>query len=86
VSRARVATLMCEPSKPETDDADRVVSRRVDRPTTASTQDEATYRAAGPVPDPEPDAVPRGRTAGDAAEEAADEVRDDEESEPTRSE
>jgi hypothetical protein len=73
-----------------TDDEDRVVSRRVDRPTRAEPEDEAVYEAAEPVPDdrraaadtgPAPPAVEDGTT-----ERAADEMRAADEGEPTRSE
>ena len=72
------------------DDEDRVVSRRVDRPTEAEPGDEAAYRAADPVPDDDPDGSSPDPATGHAGEgtteRAADELDETAESEPTRSE
>jgi hypothetical protein len=37
-----------QPPQPQPPDEDRVVSRRVDNPTSATPEDERAYRAAGP--------------------------------------
>jgi len=84
-----------QPSERGAEDQDRVVSRRVDHPTNADPQDEATYEAADPAPDgdqptpPEPAAAAPHEDAGGAggaSERAAAELEDADESEPTRSE
>jgi hypothetical protein len=81
--------LVNRTDEPDRDDEDRVVSRRVDRPTEAAPGDEAAYRAADPVPDDDPDGssdTPAGHAGGGTTERAADELDETAESEPTRSE
>lgn len=68
----------------EPEDLDRVVSRRVDNPTTATPDDERVYRAADPSTELEPDTATGG--TGGASERAARDQSCDEDSEPTRSE
>jgi hypothetical protein len=63
---------------------DRVVSRRVDNPTSADEGDERAYRAADPTADPSPDR--RSGGGGSTAERADRDLDADDESEPTRSE
>jgi hypothetical protein len=64
----------------EPEDLDRVVSRRVHNPTSATEQDAPAYRAADPDAD-----TPSGGDGG-ASERAAREMESDDESEPMRSE
>lgn len=61
---------------------DRVVSRRVDNPTTATEEDEHSYAAADPLPSSDPVDSYRGPTGGIADQDGAP----DDGSEPTRSE
>ncbi len=68
----------------ESEDLDRVVSRRVHNPTSATAADERAYRAADPDAEPETDTRTGGE--GGASERAAREQAADDESEPTRSE
>lgn len=63
------------------EELDRVVSRRVDRPTTASESDERAYRAADPLPDSGPADSYRGPTGG-----VSEQGEVDADSEPMRSE
>ena len=63
------------------EELDRVVSRRVDRPTTATAEDERAYRAAEGAPAADTDSG----GAGGAAERAARSTETDD-GEPTRSE
>jgi hypothetical protein len=92
---AWVTSSVQQPSESGADDQDRVVSRRVNHPTNADPQDEATYEAANPAPDgdlptpPEPAPAAPDEDAGEAggaSEKAAAELDDADESEPTRSE
>jgi hypothetical protein len=63
---------------------DRVVSRRVDNPTSADPGDDRVHAAADPSATDEPDTERGG--AGGAAERAASDLATDDESEPIRSE
>jgi hypothetical protein len=63
------------------EELDRVVSRRVERPTGATESDEKAYEAADPLPDSDPADSYRG-AAGGQAEEGEPDV----DSEPRRSE
>lgn len=73
-----------QPTSTDRDDADRVVSRRVRNPTTASAGDEAAYRAADPVPADEVDSGRAGTGEASATEAAAETAA--ETGEPERSE
>jgi hypothetical protein len=66
------------------EELDRVVSRRVDRPTAATTEDERAYRAAEGAPSTIDTDTDSGGTGG-AAERAARSTETDD-GEPTRSE
>lgn len=68
----------------ENEENDRVVSRRVDNPTSAAPGDDRVHAAADPPAGEAPDTDPGG--TGGAAERAAHDLDSDEESEPTRSE
>ncbi len=63
---------------------DRVVSRRVDNPTSASPDDERSYRAAEANPDPNP--TDPTRPSGGTSDSARRDLDADAESEPDRSE
>ncbi|WP_300010646.1 hypothetical protein [Pseudonocardia sp.] len=68
----------------EREEIDRVVSRRVDNPTSADPGDDRVHAAADPSATDDPDTDPGG--AGGASERAARDLDADDESEPTRSE
>ena len=68
------------------DDQDREVSRRVDNPTAAASNDEAVYRAADPLPDDGHPTSEQPETTGSTTEAAASELAEENESEPQRSE
>ena len=70
----------------ESDDQDRVVSRRVRDPTSAGADDESVYRAANAPSDDSP--TPSGQTdpRGSTTAAAAAEIAEEDESEPSRSE
>jgi len=62
------------------------VSRRVDNPTAAASNDEAVYRAADPLPDDGHPTSEQPETSGSTTEAAAAELAEENESEPQRSE
>lgn len=66
------------------EDLDRVVSRRVDNPTSAAPGDDRVHAAADPSSGDTPDTDPGG--TGGESERAARDLDGDDESEPTRSE
>ncbi len=70
----------------DSDDQDRVVSRRVRNPTSAGADDESVYRAADPPSDDSPTTSGQAETSGSTAEDAAAEIAQENESEPRRSE
>lgn len=84
--RRRVSPAMRIPSEPVNggEDQDRVVSRRVDNPTTAAPGDADVYRAAAPAAEPDADRDTGG--GGGTAERAGRDLDTDDESGPTRSE
>lgn len=72
------------PEGPNRTEEDRVVSRRVDNPTSASADDERSYRAADADPDPNP--TDPTRPGGGTSTSARRDLDADAESEPDRSE
>lgn len=70
----------------DSDDQDRVVSRRVRNPTGAGADDESVYRAAHSPSDDGPTAGGQSETSGSTTEAAAAEIAEEDTSEPRRSE
>ena len=70
----------------ESDDQDRVVSRRVRNPTSAGAEDESVYRAANSSSDDSPPTSGQAETSGSTTEDAAAEIAQEDGSEPRRSE
>jgi hypothetical protein len=70
----------------DSDDQDRVVSRRVRNPTSAGADDDSVYRAAHPPSDDGPSAGGPSETSGSTSEAAAAEIAEEDTSEPRRSE
>jgi hypothetical protein len=70
----------------DSDDQDRVVSRRVRNPTSAGADDESVYRAANSPSDDSPTTSGQSDTGGSTSEAAAAEIAEEDESEPRRSE
>lgn len=75
---------MTTPSDTPDEDLDRVVSRRVDNPTSADADDERAYAAADPGSTDDTDTDSGG--GGGESERAARDVEGENQSEPTRSE
>ena len=70
----------------DSDDQDRVVSRRVRRPTSAGANVDSVYRAAHSPSDDDPTDGGRAESTGSTSEDAAAEIAEEDESEPSRSE
>ena len=82
-SRRGVAPVM---PHDDSDDQDRVVSRRVRNPTSAGADDDSVYRAANSPSDDGPTDGGQAESTGSTSEDAAAEIAADDESEPSRSE